>query len=492
MFNATPPVHPNCVLPGQEVWCPDVLGATKALYDGWCVEFAFANGGSIAVTENHPVLTPVGFLPASALDIGDDVLHCTDPQRVADAINPHDANAPSLIEDVFRALDVACGVPPACMETASEDFHGDAASFVGKVNVVFADSFLMRKQNARRASTIGHEALCRAGEFPAANLTGNSPSDHGFKGVGVPAPGGVSACYLCGSLVRGHSGPLRGFGGGLPTRGNPTVLEPSAEYIAADAALTREFVLRFASFIASEKIVGVRRFWCRTHVYDLQAEMYGLYICNGVIVHNCRCVIGPDDVWTDAGDARVCLYCMTLGASWNLKLDTPPNDQEIADLLDKDGHEAFRKAVERDSGVADAVIKDAAQKATGGIVIDITPGAGETYTVAIEREATRKLAEARAAASIKPGTFVPGIGEVTEGIIFEPAPFGRKRPALVSVVIAETPTHNVIRKMGRYYVRTAGGKVVASDDNLALALLILLALAERERRKREERARSDG
>lgn len=207
---------------------------------------------------------------------------------------------------------------------------------------------------------------------------------------------------------------------------------------------------------------------------------------------NCRCVIGPDDVWTDAGDARVCPYCMTLGAAWNLKLDVPPDTQEIDDLLDKQGREEFRKAIQRDSGVADQVIKDAAEKAVAGVAVDIRPIAGEAMTATIEREATRRLAEARAAAPIRPGMIVPGIGEVTEGIIFEPAPFGRKKPAVISVMIAETPTHHVIRKLGKYYVRTAGGKVLASDDNLALALLILLALVENERRNREERERGTG
>jgi hypothetical protein len=184
---------------------------------------------------------------------------------------------------------------------------------------------------------------------------------------------------------------------------------------------------------------------------------------------------------------------MTLGASWNLRLDTPPSEQDIDEILDKDGREAFRKAIERDRGVADAVIKDAARKSTGGIIAEIplpSPrarvGTGEALTVRVEREATRRLAEARAKAAIKPGTIIPDLGEVGEGMIFEPAPFGRKKPVVVSVVIASTPTHRVVRKVGRYYVQTIGGKTLATDDTLGLALLILLALAERERRKREE------
>lgn len=205
---------------------------------------------------------------------------------------------------------------------------------------------------------------------------------------------------------------------------------------------------------------------------------------------NCRCIIGPDNIWTDAGDARVCIYCMTLGASWNLRQDIPPDDQEISEFLDKQGREGFRKAIERDSTVADAVIADAAEISDGGILAD-TPisiaAPGETLTVRVEREATRRLAHARARAPIQPLARVPGMTPIPEAVEFVPAPRGRKMPTVVSVVVAETPTHRVVRKLGRYYVQTRGGRTLAVDDTLALALLILVALAENERRKREQR-----
>lgn len=213
---------------------------------------------------------------------------------------------------------------------------------------------------------------------------------------------------------------------------------------------------------------------------------------------NCRCVIGPDGVWYDAEDAKVCVYCMTLGAAWNLKLDEPPDEQEIADLLDRDGREAFRKAIERDSTVADAIIGDAQRKATGGIIIEVGPSA-EPMTVTIERLATQRLAELRARARIRvdrvPESLRPMLPDAAD---FAPGA-GPKVPRIVQVVIAETEHARVVRHARRakigdkwviqqsYYVQTAGGRSVARDDTLGLALLILLALEERERRKREQR-----
>jgi hypothetical protein len=57
--------------------------------------------------------------------------------------------------------------------------------------------------------------------------------------------------------------------------------------------LAREFLFRFASDVTLQEIVEVRDFHFSGHVYDLQVEPYELYICNGVIVKNCRCFSRP-------------------------------------------------------------------------------------------------------------------------------------------------------------------------------------------------------
>lgn len=190
---------------------------------------------------------------------------------------------------------------------------------------------------------------------------------------------------------------------------------------------------------------------------------------------------------------------MALGASWNARLDVPVDDAEALETLDKSKRAEFLKAIERDSTVADTVIEDAAAQASGGLVTRIpriTIGTNaETLTVQIEREANRVLAERRARAAIPPGRRVPGLGDTTEGLIYEPAAGGRKAPKFVSVVIAEGPGYRVIRRRGKYIVQTLGGRAVDNVDNLALALL-LFALLEKKRRdaereREEERVASD-
>jgi len=44
--------------------------------------------------------------------------------------------------------------------------------------------------------------------------------------------------------------------------------------------------------VALDKVVRVRRFFFRGHVYDLQTDT-GLIVANGTIISNCRCTVQP-------------------------------------------------------------------------------------------------------------------------------------------------------------------------------------------------------
>lgn len=209
---------------------------------------------------------------------------------------------------------------------------------------------------------------------------------------------------------------------------------------------------------------------------------------NGWPHYNCRCDVGPDGVWTDAGDARVCPMCMALGASWNASLDVPLTDAEADEILDRAGKKEVAKAIARDQTVADAVIADAAGVAESGVLAEqgIAIGVGgESLTIQVERRAVALLGEARARSAVPIGTQVRGV-PITEGLVFESAG-GRKRPVFVSVNIATGRTYRVIRRRGKYLLQTAGGRTIDSGDNLALILLLFAAL---EKARRDEEART--
>src|SRR5262249_34799189 len=119
--------HPNCILPGNSIIAPGrLIAGSQAFYDGTAIEISLADGTEFSVTENHPVLTTSGWLPARFLQVGDDLHRAVDRQRVATFFHPNNDQMPALIEDVFRTLKESSDVPPRSMEVAPEDFHGDA------------------------------------------------------------------------------------------------------------------------------------------------------------------------------------------------------------------------------------------------------------------------------------------------------------------------------------------------------------------------------
>lgn len=209
----------------------------------------------------------------------------------------------------------------------------------------------------------------------------------------------------------------------------------------------------------------------------------------GITHPGCRCYIGPDNIWYDAEDARVCPVCMAMGASWNARADVPVSPEEADAALDRAKRKEVLNAIAKDSEVADKLIIDASSAADSGVVSEISStgiaigDGGESLTIRVEREITRRLAEARARAGVRAGTAVRGMGPVDEAIVFERE--GRRmRPSFVSVNVASGQGYQVLRRRGKYLVRTLGGKTIDNVDSLALALL-LFALLEKKRRDAE-------
>lgn len=260
-------------------------------------------------------------------------------------------------------------------------------------------------------------------------------------------------------------------------------------------------------------------------------------------VHNhCRCWISPDGIWYDAQDARVCTQCMVLGASYNAMSDIPQDPKEVDRLLDQKTFEEVKKAIERDSGLANRIIEQSATNLQSGVLkvaveaiqpelvaraanmarlraqierlmelrkvavgaeaaaieaeiaevakaISAEAQAAPSLTVVVEREIVRARAAARAAAPIQAGRVAPGIGAAPDAIVFETTPVG-KVARLVSVNVATGAGHRVIWRGGKYLLQTTGGRTIDSNADLWW-LLLLLALLEKKRRDDEERKKRE-
>lgn len=283
-----PPAHPNCILPGNEVLAPDLIGASKAFYVGGAIEFTFASGRKLSVTENHPILTPLGFVSAKFLHCGDDVISASNVERILQSIDPNNNHVPTAIEQVFSAFKKADGVISRTVPTSPEDFHGDARLFNGDVDIVNMDCFLLDDRDASRGEVRGQDGFGN-GDVVSSELIGNGADGFFDDRDDAPAPGGMCRADLMGALSVAHPGPLDAFRLGLAADMDAAFDERISNNLPTHTDLERKFLRRFSGDIATDNIIDIRYFDFSGHVYDLQTRMYELYICNGIIVKNCRC-----------------------------------------------------------------------------------------------------------------------------------------------------------------------------------------------------------
>lgn len=353
-----PPEHVNCLLPGTKVVAPNLIAAYKRWFEGTVVTLRTASGDEITVTANHPILTPGGWVPASAIAEGSDIIGTSDSDAVARFLDPHNKHVPTAIEQVADSLKMAHGMVSSTMPTATEDFHGDGSN--GEVEVIHSGLFLLDKgdtsfrKQARQLQFVGRDVALQ-------QFAPRSMSDLTFLRERLSADGIVRSSSQLQSLVLSHAlhsdyvrfGASTGRNSGISeyqtdrsacdtvsfgqSKYRITSAVPLAQLLCETSVLSNSFTLpmfteEFAPFfsaaralkhsqlikdivdpgdsdsklfaklsgllsskIRSTNVVSVRRYWHRTHVYNLQT-VQGWFVANGIITHNCRCTLG---LWTD-------------------------------------------------------------------------------------------------------------------------------------------------------------------------------------------------
>lgn len=287
-----PPVHPRCLLPDVRVEAPRVIAGSRALYRGKAVEVCTENGHRLAVTPNHMILTPSGFVAAQSLREGDYVVCCHDGQRMLGGVDPHDDHRPSPVSEIWDALVLQRSMMRGRMPVAALDFHGDGRSCDGDVDIVWSDCLLLR--HAGNAAPDKHLAEQHLGGRDAklSRLSRDGSFLAFADSLVAPTGGGMGMLRKGTALLERERGHAYGHGGACAARSYSSIEQPLAEDAAADAALAGEFLFRFASFVAPEQVRQVRDFDYSGHVYDLQTvEQW--YIGNSIIQHNCVCSLAP-------------------------------------------------------------------------------------------------------------------------------------------------------------------------------------------------------
>lgn len=136
-----PPLHPHCVLPETPIWPTVGVAWIESRYNGTVITVDLGVGSKVTVTANHLFLTRNGFLPASSLMEGDDVVYYHGRKRM-NGTYPDNDGKPAFAEKVVHAASKAFGVRTRCVPVASEYLHGDGAFCNGDIRVISSNGLL--------------------------------------------------------------------------------------------------------------------------------------------------------------------------------------------------------------------------------------------------------------------------------------------------------------------------------------------------------------
>lgn len=285
---AYPPVHPNCLLPGQDIWADNILSVMRARYMGQGVVIILANGAKLAVSANHLLLTTEGWIAAQFVCEGDNLFYCSDFERII-SDNPNNHQRPTRIEDIFAAWQMTPGMCSTRVPMASEYLHGDGRFCNGYVDIVRPDGFLRLADKSLGLQHRQQKSFDSGGRnmFP-----GNGFSTKTLKAMALAADGimgGRRQSAAFGGRCLAHA-QVHGFA--TAPGFYPQLKEPLTDRISVDTKTLRALLLRYTRLVEPSKVVKVDMYPFSGHIYDLQSES-SLYISNGIWSSNCRCDLLP-------------------------------------------------------------------------------------------------------------------------------------------------------------------------------------------------------
>jgi len=331
----TYPKHINCLTGDSLISAADdITGHSKRWFDGEVIVIKTAGDRTLTCTPNHPILTSSGWVAAGLLDVGGDVI--TDSFGKGGGLGDgNHKDVPARIEDVVGSLLSTGQMVPVPMPVSPKDFHGDGVG--SDVAVVYSESFLSGDDNSASGKHLGECHLCGGLLDGSSSFLGIGGSDEPAKFGGSTTNGFMGgACEeesIFGAGIRhsselllasvsgldssvpesaGNTGPTKTHVGGDTGHANPVIkqafglynidvnlLSSSADSGAVEAVdddaniaanLAGELLAGNPISVSTDKIVDVKREFFSGHVYNLET-VKGWYVSNGIITHNCRCLL---------------------------------------------------------------------------------------------------------------------------------------------------------------------------------------------------------
>lgn len=153
-----PSPHIGCVLGKTPVVIPDAISVVVADYDGPIVRINCSGSEPFEVTPNHMLLTDLGWMQASELVNGMNVVRAVNRQWEVSSVPDNDWK-PVLAQQVFDSLTIPCSMDARFVPAAAEHLHGDAAFAKGNINVVDVSSLLRTGSNSQAIEPSNHLSL---------------------------------------------------------------------------------------------------------------------------------------------------------------------------------------------------------------------------------------------------------------------------------------------------------------------------------------------
>lgn len=289
----------NCFPGDSQVQFADrVRVAYRRWYSGEVTELVTDSGKAVRATQNHPVLTPQGWVAVKSLQEGDYVWQvpdegiCSSEFASSSSSSRREFNVDQrvpAISEVFGALDAARKLR-VIKKTFSEDFHGDAVAD-GDVDVVFA----------ARPLTFGGELVrlqgCQEFALPSTDdprLRASFRKQLGFSGL-ASAARSIGSAREAFALRLGSATHAHEHGVAATSHGAAGELDPGDYCTSGNTVLSRQREHGYTGFVLPAKLarlVRVVRMKFEGHVYNLETAS-GWYIAGAIIAHNCRCISRP-------------------------------------------------------------------------------------------------------------------------------------------------------------------------------------------------------
>ena len=286
-----PPLHPNCFLPGTVVSAAGVTKHFKRWFEGEIVRLVIEGQDDITVTPNHPILTRRGWVKASKLQDGEDLIQALDPALVVALIDPQNHHIETCIENVADALVVAGGVTAYRMPSSTVDFHGDGTSGQN-VDVIASDWKLVDGTDPATTKEVtgSHLGFALSPDSLASRESNSLTGRLGMAGttdsvVSCPGPSAPGFGSCAGSLDSIPFSNVSDY--------QPESLEcvPDGGAMASD--ILGEIDARLSCLVSSVKLKHlVRGEKFAGHVFNLQTKT-GWYLAGSIVAHNCRCDVLP-------------------------------------------------------------------------------------------------------------------------------------------------------------------------------------------------------